>query len=454
MRTVFAFITIILLLVSCQTRFEPEITTHELEGHIAYLASDELQGRYPGSMEEELLSDYISREYKKAGLSLYEKTGIQPFGLVTDIKAGPGCAVKYHQTELELGVDYNPFSFSASGSVNAPLVFAGYGFQVDLDTLHLDDYSSVEVSGKWVMLLRGIPGKQDASSPLFNFSEDRGKALMASDRNVAGVILVSGEQVDPGDALVELKGKQHLLNIPVIHMTRLAAEGILAAAGSNSLASLDALITAGEPASFSAGIDLDISVDLVPSEVKTFNTIAFLEGSEPELQEEYVVIGAHHDHLGLGGPGTSSRAPDTVAVHYGADDNASGVAGVIEIAEQLSGRSPSRSIMFATFGAEEMGLVGSRYLAENPPVDLAQVQAMINLDMVGRLNSDRQLQIGGTGTSPDFHQPPGFPEPGLRFQTEVCKGGIWSLRPLFVLCKGHPGTVHLHRGTPRLPYPG
>jgi aminopeptidase YwaD len=114
------------------------------------------------------------------------------------------------------------------------------------------------------------------------------------------------------------------------------------------------------------------------------------------------LIGAHHDHLGLGGPGSSSRTPDTIAVHYGADDNASGVSGVIEIAENLVTRSPSRTIVFNTFGAEEMGLVGSKYLVEHPPVELGAIQAMINLDMVGRLNEERQLQIGGVGTSPEF----------------------------------------------------
>jgi hypothetical protein len=104
----------------------------------------------------------------------------------------------------------------------------------------------------------------------------------------------------------------------------------------------------------------------------------------------------------MGGPGSSSRQPDTVAVHYGADDNASGVAAVLEVAEWLVSESPERTVLFTTFGAEEMGLVGSKYFAENPPVDLASVQVMINMDMVGRLNEQRQLQIGGVGTSPGF----------------------------------------------------
>lgn len=396
---------IIILLASCQPRFESEITTVEIQEHIAYLASEELAGRYPGTPGDELLSAYITSAYRQAGLLLYEKTGIQSFHIVTDIEAGPGNKFSYRESVLEPGVDFYPVSFSDNGSVTAELVFAGYGFQVDRKDLNWDDYQAVDPTGKWVMILRGVPGKQEPSSPYVNYSEDRGKAMLASDMGAAGVIFVSGEQFDPKDALEELKGKQHALSIPVIHITRRAAEQILSTSGSDSLAHLDAMIsTEGKSASFSTGIDLDISVDLQPRKVETSNTIALLKGADPSLSNEYVVVGAHHDHLGMGGPGTSSRDRDTVAVHYGADDNASGVAGVLEISEYMVSRSPSRSMMFATFGAEEMGLVGSKYLAENPPIDMSLVQAMINLDMVGRLNKERQLQIGGIGTSPGFER--------------------------------------------------
>ncbi len=397
------FTLISALLVSCQPRFEQEITIPEIEGHIDYLASEELQGRYPGTPGDQLVARYITHEFRQAGLLMYEKRGLQPYDIVTDIEAGPGNIVKYGRNLLEPGVDFTPFSFSAGGSVTAELVFAGYGFQVDREDLKWNDYQDIDVAGKWVLILRGVPGKQEPSSPFINYSEDRGKALAASDLGAAGVVFVSGRQFDPGDLLAELKGRQHPLSIPVIQLARSAAEGIMEAAGSESLAFLDSLISSGmKPASFATGVEVEISVDLRPKKVETFNTIALLKGSDPSLRNEYVVIGAHHDHLGLGGPGTSSRVPDTVAVHYGADDNASGVAGVIEISEWMVSRSPSRSMLFTTFGAEEMGLVGSRYFVEHPPVPLSDIQAMINLDMVGRLNDERQVQIGGTGTSPGF----------------------------------------------------
>jgi aminopeptidase YwaD len=404
----YRFLSIFLMVlgvISCKPRFEAEITPAEIEEHIAYLASDDLKGRYPGTHEDQLASDYIIGAFKHAGLVLYHKTGLQGFDIVTDIELGEGNRFSYNESVLEPGTDYIPLSFSDNGSVESELVFAGYGFRVNQEQIRRDDYIGIDATGKWVIILRGVPGEQETSSPYVNFSEDRGKALVASDMGAAGVIFVSGVRYDPKDGLEELKGKQHILSIPVIQITRREADGILSSGGFNTIEALDALITEqGSPASFSTGLTMDISVDLRPKTVETENTIAFLKGADPGLRDQYVIVGAHHDHLGMGGPGTTSRVPDTVAVHYGADDNASGVAGVIEISEYMVSRSPSRSMVFTTFGAEEMGLVGSKYLTENPPVDLSMVQAMINLDMVGRLNEERQLQIGGTGTSPGLKE--------------------------------------------------
>ncbi len=390
-------------IISCQPRFEKEITTLEIEDHIAYLASDELKGRYPGTPEDIIMREYIASEFKNAGLILYERTGMQHFGIATDIEAGPGNSITFGDAVLAFESDYTPFPFSASGSVNSEVVFAGYGFQIDQDEIKWNDYSNVDVKDKWVLLFRGIPGEQDPSSPYVNYSEDRGKALLALDMGASGVIFVSGSSFDAKDQLTELKGKQHPLSIPVVQITRSSADQLLLAAGADSLSSYETKITSNLKAlSFQTGLEADITVDLQPKEVESANVIATLKGSDPALRNEYVVIGAHHDHLGMGGEGTSSRAPDTVAVHYGADDNASGVAGVLEISEYMASLSPSRSMLFTTFGAEEMGLVGSKYLTENAPIDLSLVQVMINLDMVGRLTEERQLQIGGVGTSPGF----------------------------------------------------
>lgn len=390
-----------IIVSSCRPRFEREITAGEIEAHIRYLASEELKGRYPGTTEDSLLLEYIATEMDRAGLILHEKTGLQRFEIITEITMGPDNSFTWNDGSLVPSEDYTPVSFSAGGEARAEIVFAGFGFRIQEEDLRWDDYAGLDVRERWVMILRGVPVSPEGSSPYLNYSEDRAKALLAADLGAAGVILVSGPGHDPQDSLDELKGKQHPVPVPVVQLRRSAADGLLAAAGHDSIMTLEAILAekAG-PASFTTGITAWISVDLQPRKVQTANVMGFLKGSDPVLRREYVVIGAHHDHLGMGGPGSSSRRPDTTGVHYGADDNASGVAAVLEISEDLVARSPSRSILFTTFGAEEQGLVGSRYLAENAPFDLSSVQAMINLDMVGRLNGERRLQVGGIGTSP------------------------------------------------------
>ncbi len=391
-----------LLLAACQPRFEKEITLAELEDHLNFMATDRLKGRYPGTPEDSMLLEYIAGQFDASGLILHDKTGIQEFQVMTDLELGPGNELTFGDRPGQEEIRFMPFPFSASGTLEAEVVFAGYGLQVIEGSSRWNDYENLDVTDKWVMLLRGVPGIPDSSS-LVNFSEDRGKALLAQDQGAAGVLLVSGNRHDPNDRLVDLRGRAHPLAMPVVHLSRSAADRFLEEAGYFPVSHYEeaCLKEPGSP-SFSAGRKLSASVDLAQVSVTTANTLAYLRGSNPASREEFVIIGAHHDHLGMGGTKTSSRAPDTVAVHYGADDNASGVAGVLEVAEYLVTRSPERSFLFTTFGAEEMGLVGSRYMSEHPPVDLEQVQAMINMDMVGRLNEERQLQVGGVGTSPGF----------------------------------------------------
>ncbi len=401
MRIYTYFLILLLPLAACRPRFEKEITTGELEEHIGYLASYELEGRYPGTPGDSLTIAHITSQFDAAGLLLHGKHGMQSFEVITELESGPGNHLTFKGISVD-EVDFMPFPFSASGSLTAEVVFAGYGLRVTERTNPRNDYEDMDAEGKWVMLLRGVPGSADSAS-LINYSEDRSKALLAHDMGASGVVLVSGSRYDPSDERIDLRGKQHPLPIPVIHLNRAIASRFLESSGHVSVESFETQMAEGvKPRSFNTGLELSATVDLEQVKARTANAVAFLRGSDPALREEYVIIGAHHDHLGTGGPGTSSRTPDTVAVHHGADDNASGVAGVLEMAEYLVTLSPRRSFMFTTFGAEEMGLVGSRYMTENPPVDMDRVQAMINLDMVGRLNEERQLQVGGVGTSPGF----------------------------------------------------
>lgn len=132
--------------------------------------------------------------------------------------------------------------------------------------------------------------------------------------------------------------------------------------------------------------------------VTTQNVIGYIAGSDPVLKEEFIVLGAHYDHLGMGGP--SSKKPDTTGIHLGADDNASGTAALLEIAERLAANKKGlkRSILFIAFGAEEQGLLGSKYFVENPLIPLSSIKLMLNMDMVGRMNAEKQLYMGGAAS--------------------------------------------------------
>ena len=156
----------------------------------------------------------------------------------------------------------------------------------------------------------------------------------------------------------------------------------------------------GYKQNFKAALRVEKDIDKKPI-VKTCNVVGFIEGNDAVLKNEYIVLGAHYDHLGFGGP--SSKSDKKNAIHYGADDNASGTAALLEIAEKIASQKHKlkRSIIFIAFGAEEQGLLGSKYFVENPLVPLSQIKLMINMDMVGRMNKEKHVYMGGAGTFPD-----------------------------------------------------
>jgi hypothetical protein len=147
---------------------------------------------------------------------------------------------------------------------------------------------------------------------------------------------------------------------------------------------------------------VNASAEIIQKKALTENVVGMIEGTDPVLKDEYIVIGGHYDHLGFGGPGSGSRMPDTVAVHNGADDNASGTAMVIELAGKLAAEKNrlKRSVIFIAFSGEEMGLLGSKYFTDHSPVDMKKIKAMFNFDMVGRFDKEKNsISISGTGTS-------------------------------------------------------
>jgi len=378
----------------------PEITAGELSAHVEFLASDSLKGRYPGTAEDLVTARYIADEYKKAGLQWITADGLQEYDIVTFIEAGDSNMLAFKGYSGEQGKDFTPVSFSSNAHVNTEVVFCGYGFDIDQEDLKWNDFSGIDVTGRWVMVLRGNPEPDKSTSMFDMYSNDRDKAMVAKDLGAAGILFVSGPLFDPDDELMTLRSRESQAGIPAIHIKREVADRIIRSSGKTIEKLEKELNTKHHPLSFLTSVIIEASAKVIPHKVNTYNVVGFLEGSDPVKMGQYIILGAHYDHLGFGGPGSSSRLRDSSAIHYGADDNASGVSGLIEIAERFasSEQQPGRSLLFIAFGAEEMGLLGSRYFTENPLVPLEQVSLMVNLDMIGRMR-DRHLQVSGTGTS-------------------------------------------------------
>lgn len=384
----------VFLAVQAQKKLPGETALHK---HLEVLASDELAGRKPGTAGDSLAALYIRNQFQQAGLTLLGNKGYQPFQLVTQVKSGTHNALSLNEIQWTMGKDFTPIGFTANATVEARVVFAGFGFQIAEPDLQWNDYASLDAKGKWVMALRMDPDLDNPQSRYAAYSDDRYKVMTAADQGAAGLLLVSTTDYDPKDELERLRFDQSVraASIPVIQITRKVANKILAADGLTIEALQNKMVAEKKSASQQLSPALKGTADVEPSRVGTQNVIAYRKGKQKT--EQTLVIGAHYDHLGMGGSG--SRKPDTMAVHNGADDNASGVAVLLELARRIGKKPLDCNVLFVAFGAEEMGLVGSRYYVANPLLPLKQTKAMINLDMVGRLNANRYLSIGGTGTA-------------------------------------------------------
>lgn len=376
-----------------------EISSKQLQKHIEYLASDSLKGRYPGTAEHLLAAQYIRDGFKKSGLTLLGDKGLQSFSLVTGVKLADGNRLVVAGKSLELGKDFNPMGLTGNGSVSGDVVFVGYGFQIKNDSITWDDYQNVDVKGKWVLVIRLDPELDNPKSALAEFGQDRFKVRSAIDNGAIGVLMVNSTDFDKEDGVEKLRydQSQSRSSIPVISITRAVADQIIATEGKSFTELENTLKTKHQPVSFATSVKVDGVTAVDAQNVETENVIGYIKGRKNP--DQFVVVGAHFDHLGFGGSGTGSRKPDTVAVHNGADDNASGTALVMELARSLATSKPDKSILFMAFTAEEMGLIGSKYFTAHSLVDKSKIVAMINMDMVGRLNEKNELMVGGTGTA-------------------------------------------------------
>jgi hypothetical protein len=380
------------------------ISSQRIYNDIAFLSSDSLKGRYPGTKEINIAAAFLLNNYKQAGLKPMYNKGYQYFDMITSLKI-----VK---TSMHIGKfsakyieQYRPLLFSPSGKIKANAVFAGYGMQIKKGNYQWNDYSNINPKGKWVVIFRGQPKVKGFPKAFFSMgSRDYDKVLQAQDNGAIGVIFVNDYESNPEDKLI--KPCIHKVNmksqIPAFSVKRTVANIIFKNTKRTVRDIENEIITKNKSVNFDLKTTISTNLKIKPVVVRTQNVVAYIQGSDPELKKQYIVIGAHYDHLGYGGCGSGSLMPDTIAIHNGADDNASGDAGTLELARYMAAHKKllKRSIIFVNFSGEEEGLLGSKYFVKHPPVPKKQIYAMLNMDMIGQ--SDGKLDIMGTGTALEF----------------------------------------------------
>lgn len=397
------------------TEDSARITIEELRGHVGFLAADRLNGRDSGGTQIAEAEKYIAAEFERYGLTPLpgHESYFLPFSLYRSNFDQEQTTLRLRVGKNELtgsvGAQFRPFDFSDNGRVEAEVVFAGYG--ISAPDLNYDDYAKLDVEGKIVMVLRHVPNETDEGGRFSSDSANQhgaflAKAQLAGEKGAVGMILVTDPlNHGPNDDL--RVGRRLTLNrnslsreqqsgstFVAVQATQAIVSEWLELAGAD-LKQLQSSLDSGKRTHKLAvkGLQAVIEVErLTAAEtVPARNVAGFLEGSDDELKNEWIVIGGHHDHIG----GYQGEG-DTI--FNGADDNASGTSGVLELAQAIASRDPRprRSVLFVTFSAEEKGLLGSRAMVEQEHFPVHRAVFMFNLDMIGRTDSER-IQVYGDG---------------------------------------------------------
>jgi peptidase M28-like protein len=382
------------------------IRADALKGHIFFLASDAMAGRDSMSREGRIAADYIAGFFYRAGLKPVGDNGtfFQNFPMVDAHVDREHTRLAAHvvsktggtlDRDYANGPDYNlPRQGNVDVTVSAPLVFAGYG--VTAPEYDYDDFKGVDVAGKVIMILAHEPQETDPASRFkggFNtvHAYNWWKPEVARRRGAAAMLMVQ-DRVNhrppraisgPTNAQIRTDRGQHTLtspfwDIPMFTITRRVADELLAPSGKTIDQLQDAIDRAGTPQSMAvAGVNVDLRRAIKDRQVvQTRNVVGVVEGSDPALKNEYVLVTGHYDHVGQ----------KDQFIFHGADDNASACAAVIAMAEALTSTKerPKRSVMFLVFEAEEDGLLGAFHYIDHPLVPLDRTVAVLNMDMIGR----------------------------------------------------------------------
>jgi len=415
MRKILLFLLFLAAVANAAT---PTVDADRLLDHIKFLASDDLKGRASGSPELERAAEYIADQFKEIGLMPAgdNSTWFEPFELVAGLTVGAGNSLvasdKTRSIQFNLGSSYYPLSTVPNEMPNVPsarmerlpLVFGGYGLSAP--DAGYDDYDGLDVNGKAVIIFTHEPQENDANSPL-NGNRPMPQTTVyrkaeAARRHGARVLLVVSDPSHSTDQGLyhsfEVSPDVDEAGIPVLRVRRDEIRPLLKSWGLDALAlQINRDLRPRSHAIKDATIDY--TEYLAHNRRTVRNVVGVMTGSDPARAREAIVIGAHYDHVGLGG--RLSMTPERAGeIHNGADDNASGTASVIEVARAaMADRSRfPRTLIFVTFAGEERGLLGSAHYVASPPVSVGNTIAMLNLDMVGR--SRGSVDVSGLDSGP------------------------------------------------------
>jgi aminopeptidase YwaD len=427
-----------LLLLAAALLLAPSISVQRADparylNDIKSLAAPEMEGRGAGTKGLTRAEHLIEKRYQELGLQPAGVNGYaQPFTVITGarLKSDNHFAVQAADSrkELKIDQDFVPFSFSSSGEVTGPLVFAGYG--ATADEFHYDDYAGLDVQDKIVVVIRYEPsGFADKSGNhgLTQHAQLITKAINARNHGAKAVVVLNGKLGDGEEDLLtrfgSVSGPENV-GIVCVQVKNAVAESWLQSAGKSLKEVQERINSSTKPASFAFADTLrpSLHIDVATTRATVNNVLAWLPGET----DGYLIVGAHYDHLGRGN--FDSLAPSQIGqIHPGADDNASGTAGVLELARLLAPQRGQlkRSILFMDFAGEELGLLGSAAWVKDPTRPLAKAVAMINMDMIGRIKNDK-VYIGGVGTGSTFKSVLELAQKETPFKIEYSAGGYSS----------------------------
>jgi len=400
----------ILCLLAGLSQAASDLNPDKYLAHIKYLASPELKGRLTGSPELEKAAAYIAKQFRAAGLKPVGGSYLQEFEITAHSALGTGnkltLIISQRLKELWQERDFVPLNLSTNGQTLGPIVFAGYG--ITAPEYNYNDYEKIDARGKVVLLLRHEPQESDENSVFAGknytlHSELASKVANAKLHGAAAVLLVNDLPNHPGDEDQLDKFTPAVstedYGLPVAQISLKYANELLASVQKDLPGLMKGIDSDLKPQSFDFPADdaARLTVNITVEQRPVHNVAGYWPGET----SEYIILGAHYDHLGLGEE--HSLAPSMKGtIHPGADDNASGTAGVIELARAIAHSGEhKRGFLFLCFAGEEEGLLGSAYFANHPLEPLGKAAAMINMDMIGRLR-DKKVYVGGIGTGTTF----------------------------------------------------